>query len=532
MAEQDASSPQGGLEALRAAAYSGTAAQPSMDMLLGMDPVDPSAKWEAFAAGALKPATGGYGEAMGNALGALSEGRSKEAELRAKYVPLVAQALIQRQMQAAQLAMNQYKLHQEFDQANMAALTSLLSKKGDITGTDVSRALGAVVMRGLSPPEYSKQYLSVLPLGGKPEELRAAIQELSISGLGPKEGFGAVTPKVGMTDSGGTVVPTNTNPTSAAPLGRMGGPDVRPVNKSLTPGEVLGAVGTDKDQAGNLLFTNKLDGSVRYGNSGAPLFGVAGGAPGPGASPEAPGGPGAAPAASPRPKSAPPLRSPGELEYTKEAGKKVAQYQDDLYQSLDAMRNVQQRLTEMKGLVKEFQPGATGELRARVGAWLKDMAATLGLSPEQAESIATSAAKGDVSSAQAFQKLAVQGTLDILKAANPRFTQAEFAVISQNNPNIALDPASLDKMMNFVTKQYQMKSAESQEFSKYIKAGEDPLHWQDTWNRQARELGYVKPKLSTGTAKGSPGKPKEVSLGVSASGKPMRMTEKGWVYDE
>ena len=55
---------------------------------------------------------------------------------------------------------------------------------------------------------------------------------------------------------------------------------------------------------------------------------------------------------------------------------------------------------------------------------------------------------------------------DVLKAANPRFTQAEFGVISKNNPNLLNDPLAFDKMQNFITHQYQMKSAEAQEFIK------------------------------------------------------------------
>jgi hypothetical protein len=194
------------------------------------------------------------------------------------------------------------------------------------------------------------------------------------------------------------------------------------------------------------------------------------------------------------------------------------------------MRNVQQRLADMREMIKKFQPGASGEVRLQLGAWAKDLATSLGLSPEQADSIAQSLAKGDIGSAQAFNKLAVQGTLDILKAANPRFSQAEFGVISKNNPNILNDPLAFDKMQNFITHQYQMKSAEAQEFDKYRKAGGDILSWNAEWNKMAQELGYIKPKQVRGTAKASVGPSVDESVGVANNGRPIKLTPKGWVY--
>lgn len=222
-----------------------------------------------------------------------------------------------------------------------------------------------------------------------------------------------------------------------------------------------------------------------------------------------------------------------DVEFQKDVGKKLGGYYEDLDQSLQALRNTQMRLGEMRQLVTQYRPGAAGDLRLQLGAWAKDLGQTLGLTPEQSAAISSSIAKGDVSSAQAFQKLAIQGTIDILKAATPRFTQAEFAVVSKNSPNIILDPAAFDKMQNFMTNQYRYKSAESQEFMNYYKSGKDITNWPNEWNKMSQQLGYVKPTYVSNISQGSRGSPSSTRVGVALDGRPVRWDDKenGWVFD-
>jgi len=553
--DEAAARPPGGLAALREQAYSGMLPQKAMDVMLGQQVVDPSAKWNAYAGAALRPATGGFGESMGNALGALSEGQGKEAELRSKYLPLLAQAMMQRQLQAAQLAMQQYKLNQDFDKANVGALTGLLHKREPITSTDVAQALGGVVQRGLSPPEYSNQYFRQLPLDDKdPDAIRNAIKRLAISGLEGKEALGQVTPSGKPQDFGGFVAPWNENANAPQGLGMM----PPSAGKTFSPSDLAGATNVEADQAGNKWVGSKLTNDYRLMGRGAPnivpgqppKLGVAGGAAGPGGAPGASAGVppvGAAPASPTAPpvvppggpgpigSGGPPVKTVAGLEYEKDTGKSIGQYQEDMGKSLEAMRSLQQRLGEMKGLVKNFQPGASGEMRLQLGTWAKDLATTLGVSPAQADSIAQSLAKGDVSSAQAFQKLAIQGTLDILKAATPRFTQAEFATVSNKaNPNLLLDPMAFDKMANFFTQQYNFKSAEQQAFTKYQQAGQPVEAWPSVWNSESKRLGYIKPTFITGAGKGSNAKPSETATDVDTDGRPIYFDSKTskWRYSK
>lgn len=511
--DSDKGSKGGGLSSLRELAYSGMLPGMSLDFL-PKEVSDPAAKWESFAAGMLKPtASGQYGEAVSNAFGALAEGRNREAELRAKYLPLVASALLQRQMQAAQIAQMQWKLAQDFDQSGVAALTPLLAKEGDITGADVTRALSAAVDRGLIPRESALRLYSSLPTTGDSKTLRDAINRLSIGKLNAEQARGAVTPKIETQDLGGVRQPV------AVPPGQPGqsGPVGNALQKSLTPGERLGAVGTEKDQAGNLTFFDRLTGTQSYPNNKAPL-GVQGGSGGPG---------------SGRALEAPPRETVGSVKFKQEEGQRGSKYAGEMEDSLEAMRQVQLRISEMRNYVKNFPTGATAEARIQLGRWLKDMAGTLGLSPQQSEQIASSVAKGSIADAQAFQKMAVQGTLDILKAANPRFTQAEFGVISQNNPNITLDPQALDKMLNFITKQYQYKSAEQREFASFMKENGDFTQWNPLWNKMSQDLGFVAPAFEKGSARNSVVSRERTPIGTSNSGRKMRLNKDGlWEYDD
>jgi hypothetical protein len=214
-------------------------------------------------------------------------------------------------------------------------------------------------------------------------------------------------------------------------------------------------------------------------------------------------------------------------------GDNAAKYADDLAAKVGAMQTFQQRLTEIKDLVKHWQPGATSELRATLAAHLKDMALAAGLSPEQSNALAASVSKGDISSQQAFVKLANVGAMEALRGAmdSGRITQGEFAVFARSNINPSLDPQALDKMSNFATRQYLMSSAELQNFTKHTETGGSMLQWPDKWNKLSRELGYVQPSLIKDQSKGSPGAGSETATSLDLNGRPIYWVPgKGWTY--
>jgi hypothetical protein len=74
---------------------------------LAENPVNPSLGGLSFAAGIMKPALGGFGEALGSGLGAQAETLKNQEALKASYIPHVTQALIQAAQMQRQMAIDQ-----------------------------------------------------------------------------------------------------------------------------------------------------------------------------------------------------------------------------------------------------------------------------------------------------------------------------------------------------------------------------------------------------------------------------------------
>lgn len=476
-------------------ALAGTAGAPTQLPDIG-DIVRPETQHLAFTSGMLKPAWGGFGEALSNAFGEQAGAQQKEAELRAKYAPLVAQAQMQRQLQQMQLIAAQQKMMLGYRDAGVAALTGLLGKPGPIMPQDVVGALGAEVERQTLPPQIAQQIYSSLPVGD-PTHLRQEIQRLSVSRMGGDQAFGAVMPKVEMRDAGPMEVPVNTNAGAGAPVGPMGGPGAGSMPKGLAPGERFK---TTNDQAGNPIVTDLGTGTVSRPTP------TAGG---------------------PQPMTVAGVKAEEQL------GGDFADYHKNLSSKAASMRDLQGRFKEMRDAIQNFQPGQAGVYRAMLGGWLKEVGGTLGLSAEQADALSQRMAKGDIADAQVYQKLAVQGAMEALRAAQEKgqVTQGEFNVFSKNNPSIDMDPKALDKMLNFSTQQYLKTTAELEGATNWRNSGNDLPSWQAEWNR--RSQGMVKPQVASGSAKGSQETKERAEVGVSRSGRRIKQNANGqWVYTD
>lgn len=486
------------LAQLRNLAYGGES-QPNQDPFAGLggNPINPNTQWLAFKAGALKPTTGGgFGESLSNAYGAMAGVQSKEAELRAKYLPLVSQAAMMRQLQQAKLDKAQFGMTQGYHEAAISSLTGLLSRPEPLTKTRVAGALGSAVENMGVPADYATQLLQGLP--DDPDAMRNEIQRLAIGRLKGGEALKAVTPQVEMQDTGAGRIPANLNTNAPLPVGAMPGG----MGKSLAPGE---RYKTGKDQAGAETITDLQTGQIYYpqpGQGGPQRLGVAG------------------------------------VKNEEARGKDLADYETKLDDRVGAMRDLQARIREMRSYVQEankggFRTGASAELRSKMAAWAKDLTA-IGMSTERADAVGKLFAGGDFSNAQAFNKLATQGAMEALGAAmdgGGRRTQAEFLMFARNSPSIELDPAAMDKMLNFSTKQYLSGTAEQRELNKYRKDGGDLRDWPTYWTKRAEDLGYVDPAIETGTAKGSITQPLRVPATLSNTGKRMYQLPDGrWSY--
>lgn len=138
--------------------------------------VDPDAKKRAMAAGFLKPKQSPhFSESFGNALGAYNAASDKEAELTARYMPIV---------QRAAEARRQAKLQEQ--QRAQAALdsfgaTTLLDP--NLSPDTVKQGLGALVQQGRVPGQMAENYLKSLPQD--PTQLRQFLTTRAIAATDP-----------------------------------------------------------------------------------------------------------------------------------------------------------------------------------------------------------------------------------------------------------------------------------------------------------------------------------------------------------
>lgn len=542
----------GGLGAMRLM-MSGGAPMAGQDQIeqLGKGPyLDPSNKWLRAAAAAIAPTKGGsFAESLGNSINAYADSTDKEAELRAKYLPIVAQALLQRQQMQYTQANAMYKLTSEWDGALTGSLTGLLSTPNGVTPENVQRNIYSQVQLGKVPPQYAAQFIKGLPTD--PATLRDYIMQKSISGMGADARVGAVSPKVEMVNSGGAQVPVNTNANAGpTPVGPMGAG----IPATLTPKDRL-PVGVETPKGP--MVRDPVGGGADYvGSPGAQQLsaGIQGqgqppaAPPGPGMIPGqvAPGGPGPAPIVQVgnAPVGAQSVSAQQDLGRNKaEAGygDEFTKYRSGLDDKVDSLRDMNDRIGQMRQYMSKFRTGATADVRTKYAAIVKDGMMSMGFPAEQAEATAARVQGGDVAAAQAFQKLSVQGAMESLKGAMQtgtgasagRVTQAEFQIFVKNNPNLDTDPRAIEKIHNFIAEQYRKALGEQDYVSNAYSTG-TPLDKIRSGYAQQQGRGSAPPTRVMGNAMGTIGPAVSEPIGISKEGRNMKQDSKTglWYYED
>lgn len=534
--------PQGGLGSLsmmyRGSSMPGAA---TLDKMIEEPLVPESNKWLRFAAGALAPTgSGSFGASLGNAVSGYAGAQSEEAALKARYLPIVAQALLMRQQQAMQLQMNQNKLVGDWDNAITGQLTGLLTLP-QITPDAINGVMGALVRQGRVPLPFAQQYYQNIPKD--PDAARSYIRSKAVGAMSDDQRLGVVTPKVEARSPDAGTLPFNTNPNASVPVGAMPGG----VPSQLTPSEKLPKT-LDTPQ-GPRVFAPTTGKSAIVGTPeaqavvqegmGVPPQGVPGTAPpgGPGA-PGLPGGGG-----TPQP---PPLRGPAPSTSAGQnitrnkadevSGTDFAKYEDNINAEVTQLANLAFRTEQSRKYLQQFRTGATADIRSKGAAFAKDFLLSMGISASEANAIGNGIAGGDLAAAQAFQKLSIQGSMEALKVAagaGQRFTQAEFQQFQKANPNLDLDPKAIEKINNFVMENYRRVVAE-QEFIANEKDKGVPIEKiRVNWERKRRELDQHQPRRELNKAMGTSGPKTSERLGNSASNRPMKLGPSGvWEYDE
>lgn len=192
-------------------------------------------------------------------------------------------------------------------------------------------------------------------------------------------------------------------------------------------------------------------------------------------------------------------QTPGEKKFEEGSAENATKYRASLNDRVATGQDLMMRIGESEGLLKQFQAGGGQGVRVQ----LAQMAQAVGAPQSTVDGIA----RGDLGSAQAFQKIVVSQAMEALKQAMAttggtgagRITQAEFQIFMKANPNLELDPRALEKIYGFARKVHGRDYAEQQAFQTWIDEKKDPAGFQPSWSQQIHNRG-VKDIVGSGQA--------------------------------
>jgi len=167
-------------------------------------------------------------------------------------------------------------------------------------------------------------------------------------------------------------------------------------------------------------------------------------------------------------------------------GARASDYAGALDKSVSTLNDEVQRIGLMKQAAKAFQPGATAPFRMQIAAQLDDAGM---------HDLAKTVMRGDVSSAQTFNKLAIgQATQDLKElVGQQRFTQLEFQKLQDANAQVGLSPQAINNIFDFVNERRNFKRNEQTQFNSFVANGGDPTQWQAEWNKRVDEQKLLNP---------------------------------------
>lgn len=229
------------------------------------------------------------------------------------------------------------------------------------------------------------------------------------------------------------------------------------------------------------------------------IGGGAGGQPGPttlgtaqaamaqGGAPGAPGAPAPAPA---QPAAAAPAPGPTSFGPTPNREAEIEHmgktYYPQLQKAADQATTFKQYIGEAKMLLKNFDTNRASELRTDMARWGR----SVGLPEDTTNKIAG----GDVSNAQALQKLMIYTGTRGMAVANEgnaavRSVQ-EWNKFMEANPNLTNDPKAITKMYDFMSFLADLTKSEQKQYNTYKSTpGADVTAWPAKWNDIATEMG-------------------------------------------
>lgn len=150
---------------------------------------------------------------------------------------------------------------------------------------------------------------------------------------------------------------------------------------------------------------------------------------------------------------------------------KMADYKENLDQTVDNMNTTMQQLQEANGLLGKndgLVPGGGTAVRAKTAQFLQAIGAP--------QDVTDKVAAGNLSSAQEFAKLMTPIAVGNLRGAvgnGQRIANQEVQLFVQQNPNLDTDPRAVQKMFSLYQRLYKTKALEQSSFSKWAQAAQD-----------------------------------------------------------
>jgi hypothetical protein len=556
-----------------------TVLPPEMLHSLTSDMINPDAKWYAFMSGMSKPQPT-FAGSMSDAYGALSNSMYKESELKAQYMPLMANAMAMQANRLLEAQKLMWTQGEAYNQRAISGLVPLLRTGQPITPAQVHQVLGNLISTNQLPPNLGQEYFRQVT-SDNPADATKAIRGLLMQSLKPEGQENAVAPEGEYHNQGGEdifapktarlgLTPPGMVPPALprSPAPQAPGIHLTPAGPIVTSPDQGTAAPANSPQArsiaaqANSLRFPVMPGGAGPAPAGAPVPPVAapGQPPAAGASPGAPpqagglvtpamtGTPGAhlpamtgTPGASdipafPMPSkfmtgpSGTPIDNPHYEASMADRTADRAQFMKDTTSNSAAVAQGQSLLMRMDRIQKYAAIAKTGDLaplRYDLGATLRDLSGTFGLSPEQSKAlgdkIANSGASADsnqdaLSALGAMMKEQAGMALESLRSSAQglsamRPSQLEFMKFAESVSNPSMPPEQLQRLRQAAYQAQARETAELNERKRWLvsrSAGVDPdfSQFPMIWNEKlSQQFPNTTPITTPGVGQGSVGSP-------------------------
>lgn len=483
--------------------------------LLSKPPVDESSKWLNFASGMGAPTkTGSFGESMASGLAGLAKGESEEEALKQKYkMALIEQyALLARQQQALNMTGLGMPGGGQPQGSSMPG-----AAPGQTGGMMTTGAGGAPVQPSPDTPVPGYYGLTRRDIGalvtadptGKAlqdaKEKRATASQRAgnvLFNMDPNTGqwvangssmtahallqaidaqISANTSEVRIPMSDGTEkvvsradalhLKNDLSQLVGAVSGGIGAPSpAEPAKPQVSLQGDVGSIAEDAKRLPPGEDKNLIEAALRSQQGGAPQ-----------------------PAAPAQPAAEPVVAGVSQAPDVTKAKEDLASYSasipKEINQDADIALQSQTALGELRNLMGNFNPGKAAPLRQA----LSEYAQTMGLQLNPGELNAAS-------SMEAFNKIALGLATQAAKQLSSRPSQLEFQKMVESNPNIALLPEGLQKIIFFTEFKNNLALQKQQEFYRWAgdKKPTDYAQFLPYWNQKV--LDRIKSGGSMDTA--------------------------------